>query len=140
MGAFIVNRPLALVRCPDGVGGQCCIQKHAWRGQSKEIREAQDPKEKGGQPIVAIDGLHGLLGLVQGGVLEIHPWGARLDDLEKPALINMDLDPGPGVAWDEIVAAAEAVPERLRHAGLDSFVKTSGDRKNSVAGKSGDVR
>src|SRR3546814_12666931 len=71
------------------------------------------------------------LGLVQGGVLEIHPWGARLDDLEKPDLINMDLDPGPGVDWSAIVVAAGEVRERLREAGLESFVKTSGDRKST---------
>ncbi|MFC6490076.1 DNA ligase D [Nitratireductor sp. GCM10026969] len=128
MGPFVVDRPLALVRCPDGVDGQCFFQKHAWRGQSKEILQAQDPKEAGDQPIIAIDGLPGLLGLVQGGALEIHPWGARLGDLEKPDLINMDLDPGPGVPWEAVIEAAQEVRERLREAGLASFVKTSGGK------------
>lgn len=128
VGPFIVNRPLALVRCPDGVDGQCFFQKHAWRGQSKEILEAHDPKEEGEAPIIAIDSLAGLLGLVQGGVLEIHPWGSSLDDLERPDLINMDLDPGPGVAWATVLEAAEEVRERLRAAGLESFVKTSGGK------------
>src|SRR3546814_15854271 len=68
---FIVNRPLALLRCSEGVGGQCFFQKHAWRGQSKEILEGHDPQ--GDASIIAIDSLPGLLGLVQGGVLEIHP-------------------------------------------------------------------
>lgn len=128
MGPFLVNRPLALLRCPDGVGGQCFFQKHAWRGQSKEILLAHDPQEEGDEPIIAIDGLPGLLGLVQGGVLEIHPWGAPLSDLEKPDLINMDLDPGPGVAWPTIIEAAREVKERLGDAGLTSFVKTSGGK------------
>jgi bifunctional non-homologous end joining protein LigD len=128
MAPFIVNRPLALLRCPDGVGGQCFFQKHAWRGQSKEILEANDPKDKGGQTIIAIDGLPGLLGLVQGGVLEIHPWGSRLDDLERPDLITMDLDPGPDVTWAAVIEAAGEVRERLGEAGLESFVKTSGGK------------
>ena len=128
MGPFIVNRPLALVRCPDGIGGQCFFQKHAWRGQSKEILEVYDPKDKDDQPIIAIDGLPGLLGLVQGGVLEIHPWGSRLDDLERPDLINMDLDPGPDVSWATVIEAAGEVRERLALAGLQSFVKTSGGK------------
>lgn len=123
---FIVNRPLALVRCPDGVGGQCFFQKHAWRGQSPEILKAHDPEDK--EPIIAIDGLPGLLGLVQGGVLEIHPWGAQLGDLDRPDFINMDLDPGPQVKWDEVIAAALEVRERLRAAGLEAFVKTSGGK------------
>lgn len=125
---FVVNRPLALVRCPDGVGGQCFFQKHAWRGQSSEILKAHDPKDSPDEPIIAIDGLPGLLGLVQGGVLEIHPWGAQLDDLEKPDFINMDLDPGPGVAWSEVIEAAFELRDRLQALGLESFVKTTGGK------------
>lgn len=128
IGPFIVNRPLSLLRCPDGVGGQCFFQKHAWRGQSKEIRIAHDPQDEDDEPIIAIDGLPGLIGLVQGGVLEIHPWGSRLDDLEKPDMIIMDLDPGDGVRWDEVVDAAGEVRDRLKRSGLESFVKTSGGK------------
>ena len=128
MGPFIVNRPLALLRCPDGVGSQCFFQKHAWGGQSKDILTANDPKYEDEQPIIAIDSLPGLIGLVQGGVLEIHPWGSRLDDLEKPDMIIMDLDPGDGVEWTQIIEAAGEVRERLRNAGLEGFVKTSGGK------------
>jgi bifunctional non-homologous end joining protein LigD len=127
MAPFVVNRPLALVRCPDGVGGQCFFQKHAWRGQSAEILKAYDPKDAD-EPIIAIDGLPGLLGLVQGAVLEVHPWGAQLTDLERPDFINIDLDPGTGVAWSEVIDAAVEVRERLGKSGLESFVKTSGGK------------
>jgi bifunctional non-homologous end joining protein LigD len=127
MAPFVVNRPLALVRCPDGIGGQCFFQKHAWRGQSAEILKAYDPKDAD-EPIIAIDGLPGLLGLVQGAVLEVHPWGAQLTDLERPDFINIDLDPGPGVAWPEVIEAAVEVRERLGKSGLESFVKTSGGK------------
>jgi bifunctional non-homologous end joining protein LigD len=123
---FIVHRPLALVRCPDGVGGQCFFQKHAWRGQSKEILLARDPEDE--EPIIGIDGLPGLMGLVQGGVLEIHPWGARLEDIERPDMITMDLDPGEGVDWAQVIEAAGEVRERFHDAGLESFVKTSGGK------------
>ena len=128
IAAFIVNRPLALLRCPDGIGGQCFFQKHAWRGQSAEILKACDPKSKSAQPIIAIDGLPGLLGLVQGAVLEIHPWGSQLSDLERPDFVNMDLDPGPGVEWPQVIEAAQEVRQRLRDAGFESFVKTSGGK------------
>lgn len=128
MAPFVVNRPLALVRCPDGVGGQCFFQKHAWRGMSAEILRAHDPRDKADEPIIAVDGLPGMLGLVQGGTLEVHPWGAQLTDLERPDFINMDLDPGPGVAWADVIEAAFEVRERLRGAGLESFVKTSGGK------------
>src|SRR5690606_21680976 len=63
-----------------------------------------------------------------GGALEIHPWGARLDDLERPDMITMDLDPGPGVPWTRVIEAAQEVCERLDRKGLASFVKTSGGK------------
>lgn len=128
MAPFVVNRPLALLRCPDGVGGQCFFQKHAWRGQSAEILTARDPNDKTDQPIIAIDSVAGLVGLVQGGALEIHPWGAQIDDLDRPDLITMDLDPGPGVSWSKVIEAAFDVRDRLKAAGLESFVKTSGGK------------
>lgn len=127
IGPFIVNRPLSLLRCPDGASGQCFFQKHAWRGQSKDILAAHDPKDDA-QPIIAIDGLPGLIGLVQGGVLEIHPWGSRLESLEQPDMIIMDLDPGEQVDWADVIEAAGEVRERLRSAGFESFVKTSGGK------------
>ena len=77
MAPFVVGRPLALVRCPQGIAGQCFFQKHAWQGLSRSIRSgarSQGPEEA----LLAIDDLDGLIGLVQAAVLEIHPWGASL--------------------------------------------------------------
>jgi bifunctional non-homologous end joining protein LigD len=128
MAPHVVHRPLALLRCPGGIDGQCFFQKHAWKGMSGAILTAQDGTDASDQPIVAIDGFDGLIGLVQGGVLEIHPWQAALADLEKPDQIVMDLDPGDGVGWDEIVAAAREVRERMEAEGLACFVKTSGGK------------
>ncbi|MBC7313786.1 MAG: DNA ligase D, partial [Rhizobium sp.] len=128
MAPFIVNRPLALLRCPEGVGGTCFFQKHAWRGMRKDIRIAPDPAAPDDEPNVAITDLDGLLGLVQGGVLEIHPWGATLDALEKPDMVNIDLDPGPGVSWERVIAAAHEVHARFEAIGLTGFVKTSGGK------------
>lgn len=126
MAPFVLNRPLALLRCPDGASGQCFFQKHAWKGQSKEIVLAKDPEDD--ESVIAIDDLAGLIGLVQGGTLEIHPWGSTLDNLEKPDFINMDLDPGPGIEWPQIIEAALEVRARMADLGLESFVKTSGGK------------
>lgn len=126
MAPFVVNRPLALLRCPDGTAGQCFFQKHAWKGQSKEITLARDPKDN--ETLVVIEGLPGLIGLVQGGTLEIHPWGSVLNNLEQPDFINMDLDPGPGIEWAQIIEAALEIRDRLSAVGLRSFVKTSGGK------------
>ena len=125
---FLVNRPLALLRCPGGFEGGCFFQKHAWDGASKSIRQTPDPADKKAEKLLSIDDLDGLIALVQGGVLEIHPWGATLDAIEQPDFITMDLDPGEGVAWPAIIAAAEEIRDRLDRSGLPSFVKTSGGK------------
>jgi bifunctional non-homologous end joining protein LigD len=124
---YVVGRPLALVRCPEGVGGQCFFQKHAWNGISRAIRQEADPLDPEAA-LLMIDDLDGLIGLVQAGVLEIHPWGAAFANLEKPDQIVIDLDPGEGVAWPEVIAAAIEVRERLNGLGLVGFVKTSGGK------------
>jgi bifunctional non-homologous end joining protein LigD len=128
MAPFVVGRPLALVRCPSGFAGECFFQKHAWKGLSRNIRLAHDPHEASGEPILAIDDLDGLVGLVQGGVLEIHPWGSTLAALEQPDMIIMDLDPAEDIAWTDVIAAAREIRDRFERLGLASFVKTSGGK------------
>ncbi len=121
----LVGRPLSLVRCPSGAMHECFYAKHAWAGLSKAIR----PVDVGeGKPMLAINDLEGLIGLVQAGVLEIHPWGSRVEDLHRPDRLIFDLDPGEGVAWDAVVAGAGEIRQRLKALGLESFLKTSGGK------------
>jgi bifunctional non-homologous end joining protein LigD len=127
MAPFIVKRPLALVRCPQGVTGQCFFQKHAWQGLSRNIRRLPDPKDSNDELLVVND-VAGLSGLVQAGALEIHPWGASLAALEQPDIIIMDLDPGESVGWPEVIAAAIEVRDRFAAQGMTSFTKTSGGK------------
>ena len=128
MAPHVVRRPLALLRCPGGTSGQCFFQKHAWKGQSREIVTFDDPLDDSDDPLIAIDGLPGLIGLVQGGALEIHGWQSTLDDLEHPDQIVVDLDPGDGVPWTVVIDAAREVKARLEDAGLAAFVKTTGGK------------
>ncbi|WP_020174634.1 DNA ligase D [Methyloferula stellata] len=125
---FIAARPLSLLRCPDGVGKACFFQKHAWRGINKSIKLMQDPMDAKAEPFLVIDDLDGLIALVQAGVLEIHPWGAPLAALETPDTMIFDLDPAEGVSWEDIIAAAREIKDRLATVGLPSFVKTSGGK------------
>jgi bifunctional non-homologous end joining protein LigD len=129
MAPHLVGRPLALLRCPGGIAETCFFQKHAWRGMSKEILRAVDPLDDGEDAtVLAVDGLPGLIGLVQGGALEIHTWQASLDDLERPDQIVMDLDPDEAVGPEDLHAAAEEVRDRLAAVGLASFLKTTGGK------------
>lgn len=122
---FVVARPLALLRCPDGIAETCFFQKHSWRGINKAIKVRKD---RDGEELLVIDDLDGLIALVQAGALEIHPWGAPLADLERPDMMIFDLDPGEGVGWPGIVASAREVRARLQALGLPAFVKTSGGK------------
>ncbi|MBR0668045.1 DNA ligase D [Roseomonas hellenica] len=126
---FITGRPLALLRCPDGIDGrQRFFQKHAWKGISPAVAQIPDPKEPGEEPLIAIHDLDGLLGLVQSATLEIHPWGSTDQDWERPDTIILDLDPGEGVGWEAVIAAAQEARQRLTDAGLQPFLKTSGGK------------
>ena len=70
----------------------------------------------------------GVIALVQAGVLEIHTRGSTIDHLEEADRLVFDLDPGPGIGWKDIVAAAREVRERLTALKLKSFLKTSGGK------------
>ncbi len=123
----IVGRPLALLRCPEGIDGQQFFQKHARKGLSDKINLVEDPADPG-EKLIAVSDLDGLVGLVQAATLEIHPWGSTLADWERPDQIVMDLDPGEGVEWTAVLDAAREVRQRCRDAGLEAFVKTSGGK------------
>ncbi|MCJ2139442.1 DNA ligase D [Methylobacterium sp. E-066] len=118
----VIDRPLSLLRCPDGLGS-CFYQKHAWAGLDERYIRLVD-----GEKAVVIQDREGLRALVQASVLEIHPWGARASDPDRPDRLVFDLDPGDGVAWADIVAGALDVRERMSTAGLSSFVKTTGGK------------
>jgi bifunctional non-homologous end joining protein LigD len=126
MAPHVVDRPLALVRCPDGTAGECFFQKHASAGLSEQYLKTVIDKNK--RQIIAIEDLDGLLSLVQAGVLEVHVRGSRIDRLDLCDRIVFDMDPGPGIAWREVIAAARDVRERLAGLDLTSFVKLTGGK------------
>jgi bifunctional non-homologous end joining protein LigD len=125
----LADRPTSLVRCPDGVAGTCFFQKHHSPSLGANVGSVAIREKDGGHAdYVTIADVDGLLELVQMNVLEFHPWGARNADPEHPDRLVFDLDPGPGVTWKEIVAAAREVRGNLVHAGLESWVRLSGGK------------
>ena len=126
MAPHVVDRPLALVRCPEGTKGECFFQKHASAGLTeKNLRTVIDSKKR---QIIAVEDLDGLLSLVQAGVLEVHVRGSLIDRLDRCDRIVFDIDPGEEVGWPAVVAAARDVRERLAAIKLESFVKLSGGK------------
>lgn len=125
----IRRRPISLMRCPDGVGGECFFQRHLTAGFADVIREATVPSARSGtKKVLYIEDREGLIALVQMGVVEIHAWGATIDDVDRPDQIVLDLDPGPRVSWPRVIAAARSLRARMLDVGLESFVRTSGGK------------
>jgi bifunctional non-homologous end joining protein LigD len=123
---YVAGRPLTLVRCPQGRKGQCFYQKHLTDSLPDALRGVVAKEDEA--EYVVLDDVTGLVSLVQMGVLEIHPWGSHAESLEKPDRIVFDLDPGPGVAWKQMIVAARTVKKRLTGYKLKSFVRTSGGK------------
>lgn len=129
MAPLVVDRPLALLRCPDGITGkQRFFQKHAWRGINRHIDQVKDPKDKSGDTLLRILDFDGLMALLQSAALEIHPWGTTTKSWETPDMITMDLDPGDDVPWSAVIEGARELKRRIEEDGLAAFVKTSGGK------------
>ncbi|WP_217578888.1 DNA ligase D [Mesorhizobium sp. GbtcB19] len=126
MEQFVVNRPLSLVRAPDGIHGQRFFQKHASPGMSDKIARMKDPTD--GEEILFIKDFDGLAALVQYGVVEVHIWGCTLDALEKPDQIIFDLDPDEGVDVGKVREAALDIHKKLDELAMPNLVKTSGGK------------
>lgn len=93
----LVERPLALLRCPEGLEGECFFQKHADPHFAEKVPRVSVPEKQGGKTeFVYVKTVTDLVWLVQFGVLELHPWASRIADLEAPDHLVFDLDPGPG--------------------------------------------
>jgi bifunctional non-homologous end joining protein LigD len=131
MEKFVINRPLALVRAPEGVGGQRFFQKHASPGMHEAIGRMRDPKD--GEELLYIRDFDGLAALVQLGVIEIHIWGSTVEALETPDQIIFDLDPDEGLAIEDVQEATIAIRGRLDELGMPAFVKTSGGKGFHIA-------
>ncbi|TDV21037.1 DNA ligase D [Paraburkholderia caballeronis] len=121
------KRPVALVRAPDGVGGELFFQKHATRLDVPNVTQhaGLDP---GHQPLVTIENVAALVGAAQMGTIELHTWNALVTSIEKPDRIVFDLDPDPSLGWDRMIDAARLTRELLHELGFESWCKTSGGK------------
>ena len=125
---YLEDRPLTLVRAPDGMRGQRFFVRHAGDWAPRELRQFEITGGTGAGTAMVVDDLRGLVALAQMNVLEIHPWNARTRDLERPDRIVFDLDPGPEVPWSDVIGGARRVREVLETLDLASFVKTTGGK------------
>jgi bifunctional non-homologous end joining protein LigD len=124
----IINRPISLVRCPEGYAKECFFQRHAMKGMSTAIKEIHIAGGESKRKYLYIEDAEGLFALVQIGALEIHDWGVSLDEIDKPDRLVFDLDPDEGLDLATLKAAAQEVREFLADLGLKSFLKSTGGK------------
>jgi bifunctional non-homologous end joining protein LigD len=125
----IESRPLSLVRCPEGSGKPCFFQKHVNHMLPPGVGGVDIADKKGKvEPYITLSSAEALAGLAQMGVLEVHPWGSRNDDLEHPDRIIIDLDPDAAISWTRLAESAAEVRKQLKKLGLESFLKSTGGK------------
>ena len=122
------GRPVALVRAPEGVGGELFFQKHAQHSDIAGIKLLDPALDPGHDPLLQIDTAQALIGAAQYNTIELHTWNATSRAIGKPDRMTFDLDPGEGVDWQQIQEAALLVHVLLDELGLPSFLKTSGGK------------
>jgi len=124
----VAGRPLTLVRCPEGISGDCFFMKHSKLWAPPALRRVRiKEKTKLGEYLIA-DDIAGVVSLAQMGVLEIHTWNSVFEEVERPNRIVFDLDPGEQIEWPDVVRSARMVRDALAALQLESYVKTTGGR------------
>ena len=122
----MADRPVAVVRCPDGIAGQSFFQRHPQSTLEGRVSSVKDPADK--EQLLCVRSARDVLTLVQFGVVEIHPWQTHSDTLEVADRFILDLDPAPDVPFKAVTLAAKLVRMRLDTLGLKSIVKTTGGK------------
>ncbi|HSV34057.1 MAG TPA: DNA ligase D, partial [Ramlibacter sp.] len=128
MMEHLKGRPVALVRAPNGIGGELFFQKHAERHQMPGIEQLDPAFLPGHPPMLEVAKPEGLLWAAQMNVIEFHTWNGVKTAIGKPDRMTFDLDPGEGIGWPQVREAAHLVRAFLDELGLPSFLKTSGGK------------
>lgn len=125
---FLKDRPLVLRRYPDGIEGQAFFQKEAGAAAPEWMETVSIESEGKRQRIryFMANERAAILYLTNLGCIDHNPWSSRQDSLEEPDYVFFDLDPTAGTPFATVVRVAQAVLRKLREAGLNVFVKTSG--------------
>jgi bifunctional non-homologous end joining protein LigD len=125
----IRDRPIVLKRFVDGAEAQAFYQKRAPTNRPDWLRTVtlSFPSGRKAEEVV-VDDAAGLAWIVNLGCIELHPHPVRSSDLNHPDELRVDLDPGPGVEWENVRKVSLEVKALLEEMGLRGWPKTSGSR------------
>ncbi|MFF7710034.1 DNA ligase D [Pseudomonas sp. NPDC007930] len=122
----LAKRPVALVRAPEGIGGELFFQKNPEHLHIPGLKALGTAFSR--QPTMVVGTPQALIGAVQMGTVEFHSWNASGRDGRHPDRFVLDLDPDPALPWKAMAEATELVLVALDQLGLKSFLKTSGGK------------
>ncbi len=122
------NRPVSLLRAPEGADGEQFFQKHAERLAIPNIKHLDKSLDPGHDRLMEINSIKALVGAVQMGAIELHTWGANSDRIETPDRFVLDLDPDPALPWRTMIEATQLTLSILDEIGLESWLKVSGGK------------
>jgi bifunctional non-homologous end joining protein LigD len=129
MAVWAANRPLSLVRCPQGRSKKCFFQKHNTATFGPQVKQIEIEEKKGERvDYVYIEDVAGLIACVQMGTIEFHGWGSPVADIEKPDRLVFDIDPDEGLSFAEVKRTARDIHRYLADMGLQSFPLTTGGK------------
>ncbi|UKA52320.1 non-homologous end-joining DNA ligase [Arthrobacter sp. FW305-BF8] len=123
------DRPVALQRFSDTVDGEQFFSKNPLKGTPDFIRTVKVtfPSARS-HPMLVLDEPAAAVWAAQMNTVVFHPWPSRADNSDNPDQLRIDLDPQPGTDYDDAIPAALELRKVLAEAGLDAFLKTSGNR------------
>jgi len=124
----VANRPISIVRTPDGIKGETFYQRHALKGTQAPVLAIKVPGAGEEEPFLGLDTAAALVALAQQGVTEIHPWGSKPGKPNEPERVIFDLDPAPEVPFARVIEGALELRKRLTKFGFTPFVKTTGGK------------
>ncbi|MDR7082790.1 DNA ligase D [Arthrobacter ginsengisoli] len=123
------NRPLTLQRFSDSIEGEHFFSKNPPRGAPDFVRSVMVVYPSGrSHPQLVIDEIAAAVWAVQMNTVVFHPWASRAGNPDNPDQLRIDLDPQPGTGFEDAITAAQGLRSVLSEAGLESFIKTSGNR------------
>jgi bifunctional non-homologous end joining protein LigD len=126
---WTVERPISLIRCPQGRAKKCFFQKHDAGSFGDAVKHVAIREKDGtSEPYLFIENEAGLLTCVQMGTIEFHGWGSRIEDVEKADRLVFDLDPDEGLDFKAVKAAAFDFRKSLDDIGLKTFPMVTGGK------------